>query len=160
MGVVERTRRLAVLAEETDRLDEFLVAVGDRRHLLPTSVPELDDNGVPAMDLDVLDVRHLEQGLQTAVAEHCILDRRDVGLFLGRRPQLGALAMKRPNMISDDPTDDRPAHQQPVVATQRSAGRSLLKLAFGGDLLRGPPSQLDDLHPVEAPDRQVRSGCP
>ena len=57
-------------------------------------------------------------------------------------------------MISDNPADDRSAHQQPVVAAEWPAGGSLLMLAFGRDLLGGPPPQFDDLGPVERPGRQ------
>ena len=126
VGVVERPGRLAVLTEEPDGLDQFLITVGDRRHLLPAPVTELHHHGVPAVDLDVLHIRQLQQRLQPAVAEDGILDGGDVGLLLGGGPQLGAVAVQRPNMITDHPPDGGPAHQQPVVAGQGSASGSLL----------------------------------
>ena len=52
--------------------------------VLAATVAVLDDHRVPAVDLDVLDVRHLEQGLQPAVAEHRVLDRLDVRELLAR----------------------------------------------------------------------------
>ena len=93
--------------------------------LLAAAVAVLDDHGVPAVDLDVLHVRQLQQRLQPAVAEDGVLDGGDVGLLLGRRPQLGAVAVQSAYMVADHPADGGPAQQQPVVAGQWSAGGAL-----------------------------------
>ena len=93
MGVVEWPGWLAVLAQETDGLDEFGVAVDDRRHLPAPTVAVLDNDRVPAVDLDVLYVGHVEKWLQPAIAEDRILDRSDVRLFLGWRPKLGSASV-------------------------------------------------------------------
>ena len=74
VGVVERSGRLAVLTEEPDGVDQLLVAVGDRRHLLAATVAVLHDHRVPAVDLDVLHVGQLQQRLQPTVAEDGVLD--------------------------------------------------------------------------------------
>ena len=111
----------AVLTQEADGLHQLGVAVGYRRHLLAPTVAVLDDHRVPAVDLDVLHVRHLQEWLQPAVAEHRVLDRRDVRLLLSRRPELSAVPMQGTNMITDNASDDRAAQQQPIFAAEWTA---------------------------------------
>src|SRR4249920_377999 len=86
MSVVEGSRGFAVLTQETDGLHQLGIAVGYRRHLLAPTIAILDDDRVPAVDLDVLHIRHLQKWLQPAIAEHRVLDSRDVRLLLSRRP--------------------------------------------------------------------------
>ncbi len=73
------------------------------------------------MDLDVLHVRHFEKRLQSAVAEHRILDSRDVRLFLSRRPELSSAPMQGTNMITDNAANDCAPQQQPIFATEWTA---------------------------------------
>ncbi len=82
------------------------------------------------MDLDVLDVWHFQQRLQPSVTEDCVLDRMDVRLLLGCRPQVGSLTMERPDVITDDALDDRAAQQQPVIADQAAHRRYADDLRF------------------------------
>ena len=147
--VVERPRGLVVLAQEADGLHQLVVAVGDRRHLLAPTVAVLDDDRVPAVDLDVLDVREIEQGLQPAVAEHRVLHRLHVRVLALGRPQVGAVAMQGSDVVTDDAADQRPAEQQPVVSGQWPSGSPGLRLGLVGDGLGGPPPQLDHLRPLD-----------
>ena len=77
------------------------------------------------MDLDVLDVGQLQQRLKPAVPEDGVLDGLDVRQLLAGRPELGTVAVQRPDVVGDHPSDDRPAHQHLVVAAQRPMVLSL-----------------------------------
>ena len=92
MGVVEGAARARGLPQEADRLDEFLVGVRHRRERFSSAVAVLDDDAVPAVQLDVLGLGNLEQGLQAAVSEDRILGCHCIGLFRLQGPQRLAFA--------------------------------------------------------------------
>ena len=87
------------------------------------------------MNLDVLHVRHFEQRLQPAVAEHRILDCSDVRLLLSRRPEFGTAAVQGTNMISNYTANDGAAQQEPVIGPERTTVPSDLLLDLVGDHL-------------------------
>ena len=64
---IERARRGGGLAEEPDRVDQFVVGVGDRCVRFAVPVCVLDHHGVTAVDLDVLRRGELEEWLQPAI---------------------------------------------------------------------------------------------
>lgn len=148
MRVVERSRGRVVLTQEADRLDQLVVAVGDRRHLLASTVAVLHDDRAPPMDLDVLHVRQVQQRLQAAIAEDGVLDRLHVRELALGGPQVRALTVQSPYVITDDPSDDRAAQQDPVLLGQRSSRTTCLRVRLVRDRFRRPTSQTDDLLPL------------
>ena len=149
MGVVERTRRHVVLPEEPDRLDQFLVTVRDRGHLLAPAVAVLDDHRAPAVDLDVLHIRQIEQRLQPPVPEDGVLDRPHVRQLALAGPEVGTVTMERADMIADNAPDGRPPEQPPILSRQRPPRSTGLGLGLVGDRLRRSAPQFDHLRPVD-----------
>ena len=113
--VIERPRWGSRLAQESDRIDELLVAVGHGWMGLASTVGILDHHAVVAVDLDVLGRRNLEEGLQSAVSEDGALHRVGVAGFQLDRPERCAGLAERQRLGMDDRSDDGPTARPSVL---------------------------------------------
>ncbi len=129
IGRVERPAGQAgVRAEGLDQLDQLVVAVRDRLADDLTAIRVLDEDLVAAVDVDVLDIRIVQQRLQPADAEQRGMDTGgEVLLLFGRRRSRPGREL-RPRVPFQNPVDDR-TRELPFVLTRHCGQTGRLILA-------------------------------
>ena len=167
-----RKRALAPAAlsrEECQELDELLVRVRDRRPDLAAPVGVQHQDLVVPRDLDVLDVRQIDQWLQPAEPEQAVEDGGSERLLVVEVHQTGASEGVCPCVVLEQTTDDRPPELAPVVLVDARARTQLLRELLGRALAEGSDEAPIDgarvvaVHPEgEVPDRSRagRTGRP
>ena len=155
--VVERTWRVRHFAQEADRRYELLVRVGHGRVLVAVAVAVLNHHRVPPVDLDVLGVRDVEDGLQASIAEDRVLNGDDVRVLDVAGPQSLAVGRDLLGVMADHARDDRASHLLAVVRGHRT--RMVCEPCLGvlGDLCGRAVPQVDHEVPVDInrPGRQL-----
>ena len=109
LPVQRRERPAGLRGQERQGLDEFLVAVSDRRADLHLAVAVDQVHAVVAADLDVLHVGVVHQRLQTAEPEQRVEDRGGQGVLRRRGRGGTALGEQAVGVVVEHARDQRPA---------------------------------------------------
>jgi hypothetical protein len=132
--------------QERQRLDQLLVAVGDRRAGPDPAVAVDQVHPVAAGDLDVLHIRVVHERLQPAQPEQRVEDGCGQGPLLGGAGRRGALGQQAVGVVSQHRHDQRSADLAAGRLVQPGPVAQLRGQQLGGLLPEGP-----DLTPVHRP---------
>lgn len=94
------------------------------------------------MDLDVLHVGQLEQGLEAPIPEDRILQGGGVGVLAIHGPEFTEVGEVL-RVAAHEAEDDRPGKQAPVSARHGAAGAFCVRLGLPLHLVGGPSSQVN-----------------